>query len=154
MRWCPTAPTSLDAEHVDEERGELVRARGKLSRAFRVRRIVGQQRRRLVNHHVATRAGRDDDRHVAAIEDVHEVTRHRAGVVERAGIEGRLAAAGLSGRDVDLRRRAVSSTFTTEKPTSGKQAVDEARDEQLDSGGTRAPAQPRGRVAHVRSFVW
>ena len=91
-----------DAQDVDEKRGQLVGPRGQRLGTVGVVGIVGEQVRRLVDHHVAARPGRNDHRRLALAKHVDHVSRHRARVVPAAGVERRLTAAGLPARHVHL----------------------------------------------------
>ena len=121
------------AHDVDDERGELVRAARQRRRPDRIDRIVLQQMRRLVDHHVPARSRRHHDRHVVIAEDVDQVAGHRARVVPRPRVEGRLAAAGLAFRHLHREAQPLEQGDGGEADV-GPHGVDQAGDEQFDAG--------------------
>ena len=137
-----------DAEHVDDELRQLVRARGQRRGARTVHRVALQQMRRLMDHHVAAGARRHDHRHVVVAEHVDQMPGHRARVVPRARVERGLPAAGL------IRRHLHHHAQALEERHSGKSnlwidGVDEAGDQKLDA---RRPRLRNLGLTHVRSF--
>lgn len=91
------------AEHVDEELGELVGLRARSGDRVDEGRVTAApgDEAVLVAHAADARAGGDDDG-VVPLEGRGELAHHRDGLVEVAGVDHRLAAAGLAGREVHV----------------------------------------------------
>ncbi len=109
---------------------QLVGARGQRLGTVGVLGIVGEQVWRLVDHHVAAGPRRHDHGRLALAEHVDRVSRHGARVVPAAGVEGRLAAAGLPPWHFDLDARPLQHPDDG-KPDLRREAVDQAGDHQL-----------------------
>ena len=101
-----------------------------------VDRVVGEELLVLVDHHVAARAGWDDDRIGTGGQHVDRVPRERAGVVDATGVERRLAAARLRRRTVDVDAQPLEHVDHRHARV-GEQAVDQTGHEQLDTPGRR-----------------
>src|SRR3990172_8829563 len=92
------------AEYVNEELREFISAFGNGLRPGAVDRIGGEEFGVVVDDHIGARTGRNDDgrnavetfRRNVSTEHVQRVSAYRAGVVECAAVEGRLAATRLA----------------------------------------------------------
>ena len=92
-------PEILNAHHVDQEVRELPNAPSEGLGTLALFRQVLEDEGVVVGDHGGARSRRTD--YVVEtflLEDVEEVTPHGAGLVEEAGVEGRLTATGLAFR--------------------------------------------------------
>ncbi len=119
-----------DAKDVDEKRRQLVGPLGQRLGPVGVVGIVGEQVRRLVDHHVTAGPGWNHHRRLALAKHVDHVSRHGARVIPAAGVESRLAAAGLPLWHVHLDPRPFEHP-DDRKPDLRREAVDQAGDHQL-----------------------
>ena len=138
-------PTSVEAEAVHEELGELEDPRGDRPHiAFQglVPALAGQPGIHLPNHPDTRRGGGDD--HVEAIEDAHETTGESRGLAPVSAVRVELPAARLRIRELHLMAEAL------EEPDGGlpylrKDRVADARDEQGDAHATLSAGRPAPR---------
>src|SRR5690606_7104552 len=93
---------------------------------------AGEEPRIVVGDHLGTGTGGDHDRVVGAGEDLDGALRHPAGLVDHAHVHGRLPAAGLTLRDVDLASRRLESRDRGPSDVR-RHVVDEARGHELDA---------------------
>ena len=93
------APRSCNAHHVDQEVRELPNAPSEGLGTLALFRQVLEDEGVVVGDHGGARSrGTDYVVEAFLLEDVEEVTPHGAGLVEEAGVEGRLTATGLAFR--------------------------------------------------------
>jgi hypothetical protein len=121
----PLRRHAIHAAHIDEERDELVGARGEFPRLREAGRLVGEQFRVMQLDHAGAGAGRRDDVIIAG-EGSDGLAPDRSGVGPVARIVGGLAAAGLGMRHLDRAARLF------QKLHGGKA---DARPEQIDQAG-------------------
>jgi hypothetical protein len=118
----------LDAEHVDEELGELVRRRRPVDADARVVRTDARH----------ARPARRDDRVVAG-EDLAEAARERGALALVPGVEVHLPATGLVHRELDGHAEAVEQRHSRLADV-GIERVGQARDEEGRLHATTAAA--------------
>jgi len=131
----------LDLQDVDQERHQLVGALCQVLGALRGLRLVGEQRRVVLVDHAG--AGSRRRHHVVeAREGVDHPARHRPGVGQVPGVEGRLPAAGLRRRHLDGAAGILQQLDRGEADGRAVE-VDQAGDEQADARtGTRHGRAP------------
>ena len=120
-----------DAQHVDQERHQLVAAAGQVLGPRLHRRIVVEQAGIVMAQHAAARA-RGRDHGVVAFEGLDDLGRDRPRRGAVAGIVGRLAAADLQGRDLDRAAGVLEELYGGETDR-GPEQVDQAGDEERDA---------------------
>lgn len=89
-----------------------------------------QERRRVVDQHVGTRPGGDDDGAFGSVEDGHRVRRHRCRLVGVPGVESGLSATGLIEGELDLVSRPFQESDGGDTDLRGE-SIDQTRDEEL-----------------------
>src|ERR1700694_6290686 len=104
-----------------------------------------------MNEHVGARSRWDDDWTFCRRKHVERVTRDLPRLVTKAGVVGRLAAAGQSLRDRDLEAEALEDAHDGHAGLR-MELVDQARREELDDASRRhATGTPESAALHSRS---
>src|SRR5581483_1231002 len=118
----------FDLQDIDQKIAQLIGARRKLARARLARRVVFEEVGVKHFDHAGARARRRDD--VLTIgEDIEKARRELAGLGAITAIEGRLAAAGLRFRKVDLDAQ-PSEQFNHADADLRKELVNQTGDEE------------------------
>ncbi len=138
-------PEVADARHIDQERGQLVAARGQTCGAQLPLHVVIEQRHEMLLEHANARARWRYDVVIRG-ERVDNLTGDGGGVTPIAAVVGGLAATGLLLRHLDTAAGTLEQLHRGETHAGPKQ-IDQTRHEKTDSGRGPCRVERRRRAA-------